>query len=422
MRALPTLTATLAAASLVASGVGFTPAAQAAPAPAAVPAARRADTSPSTLTARLDAGAKSRYLGSGFSGVVVDGGDGRTLWSRNTTRTRMPASTQKVLTAYTVLNSMPADTELITRTLMSPTVRGNVYLKGAGDPSLEPFKLKTLASRTALALKRQGITSVRLYADASIFPSPTNATGWKPSYISAGEVQPVRGLTLRRYRGGNGTTAAGTTFATYLTAAGVSTRYVGTGVTPARPVELSASYSLPVSTLVQQMLSVSDNDYAEYLLRIAAVKAGKYPTWSNSLANQRRALSEGRIPLSGYVNRDGSGLSRANRMPVRTLAATVERLWDDPATHDIVFAYGAMPRSGQTGTLRSRYKATGQRCAVGRVLAKTGTLGDAVALAGVARGADGRDRVFAFIQNGNTATSKVRSAVDSMATAVVGCN
>ena len=48
-------------------------------------------------------------------------------------------------------------------------------------------------------------------------------------------------------------------------------------------------------------------------------------------------------------------------------------------------------------------------------------LGDVVGLAGVAKGADGRDRVFAFLENGNTKTASVRNAVDTLATATVGC-
>ena len=286
---------------------------------------------------------------------------------------------------------------------------------------LTPAKLKTLADRTAAGLRAQGRTSVTLYADASVFPAPTNATGWKSSYISGKEVQHVRGLTLAGYRGSNGSIAAANTFAAHLKKAGVNTRVGGAGVTPRQSTQLGESWSRPVSSLVSTMLSVSNNDYAEYLLRIAALESGRYPTWANSLAHQRSTLAAAGIPLSGYVNRDGSGLSRSNRMPVRTLVTTVDRMWDDPQMRRVAFAYGAMPRSGQTGTLRTRYKATAQRCAVGKVLAKTGTLGDAVALAGIAQGTDGRTRAFAFIQNGNTRTSSVRGAVDTLATATVGC-
>lgn len=385
---------------------------------AAKPAAVKA---PAGMTTRLNAGARSTYLGSGFSGIVIDESTGRTLWSQRTGTTRMPASTQKVMTAFTVLSSTSPNTQLVTRVYQSPAVAGNVYLRGAGDPSLTSAKLKTLAARTAAQLKAQGRTSITLYADASVFPAPTNATGWKSSYISGGEVQPIRGLTLAGYRGANGTTAAAKTFATHLKSAGITAKVAGAGITPPQARELGASWSPTVSALVGRMLSVSDNDYAEYMLRIAALESGKRPTWTNSLAHQREVLARAGIPLKGYVNKDGSGLSRSNRMPVNTLVSTVDHLWDDPSMRQVAFAYGAMPRAGQTGTLRSRYKSAAQRCATGKVMAKTGTLGDAVALAGVVRGSDGRTRAFAFIQNGNRKTSSVRNSIDTLATATVGC-
>lgn len=426
MRLRSTVIATTAAASLTIPGalaVGST-VATAAPASGTLMAATTAPSAvsaPAGMTARLTAGARSSYLGAGFSGIVLDEATGQTLWSQRTGTARMPASTQKVMTAFTVLHSTSPETQLITRTFQSSAVPGNVYLRGAGDPSLTSAKLKTLADRTAWELKSQGRNSVTLYADASVFPAPTNATGWKSSYISGNQVQPIRGLTLAGYRGANGTTAAAKTFAAHLKTAGVTARIGGAGVTPGTAKELSASWSQPMSTLVGHMLSVSDNDYAEYLLRIAALESGTRPTWTNSLAHQRAVLAAAGIPLAGYVNKDGSGLSRADRMPVRTLVTTVDRLWDDPTTRSVAFAYGAMPRSGQTGTLRSRYTAPTQRCARGKVMAKTGTLGDAVALAGIAQGVDGRNRAFAFIQNGSRSTKQTRSAVDTLATAVVGC-
>ncbi|HEX2809099.1 MAG TPA: D-alanyl-D-alanine carboxypeptidase, partial [Kineosporiaceae bacterium] len=61
-------------------------------------------------------------------------------------------------------------------------------------------------------------------------------------------------------------------------------------------------------------------------------------------------------------------------------------------------------------------------CARGQVQAKTGTLVDAVALAGIAQAADGRDRVFVFLDSGVRKTAAVGSAIDTLATMVVGCH
>lgn len=416
----------LTAAVFTLSGVGLQAApgtAHAAPSTSAhtTTAADRTTIAPAGMTSTLTSAARSRYLGANLSGIVVDEATGRTLWSHGAARTRMPASTQKIMTAYTVLQSLSPDQQFVTRTYQSKAVPGNIYLKGAGDPSLTSSKLKTLAARTATDLKARGVTRVAVYGDASVFPAPTSATGWKASYLTGKEVQHVRGLTLRGYRGSNGTVTAASTFATHLKAYGVSVRTVGAGTAPAARRQISTSWSAPARDLVAQMLRVSDNDYAEYLLRLSALEAGRHPTWANSLAHQRSVLERTGVPLTGYRAYDGSGLSRSNRMPVATLVKVVDKLWDNPVARSVTFAPNSMPRAGQTGTLTSRYRVPAQKCATGRVLAKTGTLNDVVALAGVAQGADGRTRAFAFIENGRTETSSVRLAIDGLATAVVGC-
>jgi serine-type D-Ala-D-Ala carboxypeptidase/endopeptidase (penicillin-binding protein 4) len=215
--------------------------------------------------------------------------------------------------------------------------------------------------------------------------------------------------------------AAAGAFATYLAAYGMPAKYIGRSAVPAGSTLVTASSSAPVRTLLSTMLSVSNNDFAEYLLRQAARAAGLRPTWRNSIANQRRLLAAAGVPLKGYVAYDGSGLSRADRMPVATLASVIRKLYVNGNDNNVVFSWGAIPRSGQTGTLANRFKVTAQSCARGQVLAKTGTLSDVVGLAGVARSTDGRDRVFVLLQNGVKKTSIVRKAIDAGATAVVGC-
>jgi D-alanyl-D-alanine carboxypeptidase/D-alanyl-D-alanine-endopeptidase (penicillin-binding protein 4) len=56
------------------------------------------------------------------------------------------------------------------------------------------------------------------------------------------------------------------------------------------------------------------------------------------------------------------------------------------------------------------------------VHAKTGTLSDAVALAGWTKGADGRVKAFAFVINGTpTSMTSMRQNIDMLAATVTGC-
>ncbi len=368
----------------------------------------------------LSGAARSRYLNTRMSGMVMDVWTGEVLWSHYSYKTRMPASTQKVMTAFTVLRSMDADKQFVTRTNQSNANPGNVYLTGAGDPSLTLTRLKSLARRTATALKERGATAVNVYVDDTVFPKPTATSGWKASYLKT-DVQLVRGLTLAGYRGSDGTAAAGKYFAGYLTAYRVKGRYAGRGGTPNDSTFLADSWSASVRSMVRTMLAFSINDYAEYLLRHAARSQGMTVTTRNAIANEYRQLADAGVSLSGYRAYDGSGLSRSNRMPARTLAETVRELYRDSGDREIAFAWSGMPRAGQTGTLRTRFRVKTQVCARGRVLAKTGSLSDAVGLAGIAQGTDGRDRVFVLMENGLTKGNSVRLAMDQVATAVVGC-
>lgn len=368
----------------------------------------------------LAGGARSRYLGSRMSGMVMDVETGAVLWNHYSYTARMPASTQKVMTAFTVLRSMNADEQFVTKASQSNAFPSNVYLTGAGDPSLTLTRLKSLALRSANALKAAGNTAVNVYVDDTIFPAPSATRGWKASYLKT-DVQLVRGLTLAGYRGTDGAAAAGKYFAKYLTAYKVKSTYRGRGVTPSDSTRLADSWSASVRSMVRTMLAYSVNDYAEYLLRHAARAQGAWPTPNNTIRNQYAKLAGAGISISGYRAYDGSGLSRSNRMPARTLAETVRALYMNGADREVAFAWSGMPRAGQTGTLRSRFRAKTQVCARGRVIAKTGTLNDAVGLAGIAQSTDGRDRAFVLLENGLTKANSVRVAMDQLATTVVGC-
>ena len=58
---------------------------------------------------------------------------------------------------------------------------------------------------------------------------------------------------------------------------------------------------------------------------------------------------------------------------------------------------------------------------MGKVWAKTGTLGDVVTLAGWTTGADGRVKAFAFVVNGKTSSTTLQQNVDMLAATVTGC-
>ncbi|MFP5520166.1 MAG: D-alanyl-D-alanine carboxypeptidase/D-alanyl-D-alanine-endopeptidase [Bdellovibrionia bacterium] len=75
----------------------------------------------------------------GMKVSVGDGEDSHVLWSINATKKMIPASISKIITASAVLDVFPPGTKVKTQLLMDGKVsnrklKGNLYLKGAGDP------------------------------------------------------------------------------------------------------------------------------------------------------------------------------------------------------------------------------------------------------------------------------------------------
>ena len=150
-----------------------------------------------------------------------------------------------------------------------------------------------------------------------------------------------------------------------------------------------------------------------------------WPPATNGTAVARTVLTRLGVPMADVRLYDGSGLSRSNRIPARTLTGALRAaaLPTNPQLHS-VYGATALPVAGMTGTLRAargRFTTAPSRCARGKLAAKTGTLRDVVTLAGVTTGADGRQHFFAFMVNGRASTLTTKRAVDGLAATVTGC-
>ena len=131
-----------------------------------------------------------------------------------------------------------------------------------------------------------------------------------------------------------------------------------------------------LDSIVKRMLLPSDNDYAEALHRLVALKMGYAATWSGSAAAQRKVLLGLGIDLGTSRLYDGSGLSRADRLTARQLVSVLSLPLD--GNHPkLVSLLDSLPVAGRTGTLAPkylRYTTWPTKCAVGLVEGKTGSL------------------------------------------------
>ena len=353
--------------------------------------------------------------------LAVDLATGRPVYSHNLTLPLIPASNEKLAVTYAALLAFgPAhqfQTEVIGEGEQEGALwRGDLILKGYGDPTLSALRLHALAAQ----VRAYGITRVsgRLVGDESFFDSKRTAPGWK-SWFFINESPPLSALTADRgrYRGRtsrNPAQAAAEIFREALLAAGVSITgrtLVGKASEDALP--LASTSSLPLLHVLRFMNRESDNFTAELLLKQLGTQLTEQGTTFAGSAVVRQILAEQRIPLGRVRIVDGSGLSSLNRLTPITLVSMLQKGYADPLVREVLLS--ALPLAGRTGTLRGRMRGS---AAAGRVRAKTGTTREASALSGYVK----RRYVFAILQNGSpVSTFSARKAQDRFA-AVLAAN
>lgn len=369
------------------------------------------------IAAKLNVRIKAKALGSNTAGIVLDAATGRVIWSRRANTGLMPASVAKLSTALTAMDVLGPGYTVKTqvRRIGNSSI---VYLVGGGDAMLTKSQLGKLALRTASALKSDGVAKAAVRIDDSLYPAPTSSTGWKKGYVPS-DVAPVRPLVVNFRNKWDTSIDAGQIFAAVLKAHGVHVGSVKRKNWPQGAALIASHTSPPMRTWLAHMLNISDNDVAEAVLRLSAIAKGKAATWVNARAVRSAVLANYSIP--GMKLYDGSGLSRADRMTASGTARLLRVLYTDPARDDVI---SWLPIAGKTGTLKAgyhRFTAKPASCAKGRVQAKTGTLGDAAGLAGVATGSTGTRRIFVILENGKPSGSALKKAIDNVAATVTGC-
>lgn len=360
--------------------------------PVAATAASRA------ATARALA-AQMRYAGPNSGALVVDLDSGRRIYGVRAGRKRMPASVEKLYTAAATLERLGADGRLTTSVLVEAepdpggVVRGDLYLKGGGDPTFDLIDASSLARQVADA----GITDVRghVYGDESVFDDRRGVPS--SAFRLTSYVGPLSGLSLNRGRTGRRSpfwqnrpaNYAARTFKRQLRSLGVRVRgRPRPGIAPAGAVAVAAWRSEPVTELLREMNQPSDNFMAEMLVKLLGAQFGGEGSTAAGTAVVAQVLDE-EYGISPRVV-DGSGLSRSDRTSPREVVALLRALGGEAAFT------GSLAVAGRSGTLDARMRGTS---AQDRCRGKTGTLRDVSALAGYCTTRSGRVVAFAFLMN-----------------------
>jgi serine-type D-Ala-D-Ala carboxypeptidase/endopeptidase (penicillin-binding protein 4) len=340
------------------------------------------------------------HVQSRLSGAAaVNLATGRTVFLRHPTLALVPASNAKLAVAYASLALLGPEHRLDTVVygegeLLGSIWKGDLVLKGFGDPTLSRADLGALARQIRAAGIRQVTGGIE--ADESYFDTRRTGPAWR-SYYYIGESPPLSALTVDRARFRGWVTrepalSAGSQFRFALRAAGVGVRgRIVAGAADPSAEQLAATTSAPLARIVAFMNRESDNFTAELLLKQLGAVDGGRGTSAGGAEAVREALRAAAIPLAGVRIVDGSGLSARNRLTAAAVIGILVVAWHDPRIRPAFVQSLAV--AGVNGTLEDRLERPPAR---GAVLAKTGTLSESSALSGYARG----KWAFAVIQNG----------------------
>ena len=152
--------------------------------------------------------------------------------------------------------------------------------------------------------------------------------------------------------------------------------------------------SPPLREVATVLMKVSQNQYAETLLKAIGAAGGGLGTTAGGRRRVQELFTSWGIPADGYVVSDGSGLSRYNYVSPAAVNALLARMHGDARHRDAFVA--TLPIAGKDGTIASRMR---RSRAEGNAVAKTGSIANTRALSGYVKTRSGETLAFSIIAN-----------------------
>ena len=168
--------------------------------------------------------------------------------------------------------------------------------------------------------------------------------------------------------------------------------------------EIATIESPPLEVLITTTNQPSNNLYAEALLRTLGVEKN-----SSGITAMKESLSALGVDSTGYVLKDGSGLSRHNLVSPQAIVQTLRAIAQTPWAE---IYRNSLPLAGVNGTLRRRFQNTPLQ---GHLRAKTGTVTGTSALSGYLESDNFPPLVFSILINqSDQSVATQRAAIDEI--------
>ena len=308
-----------------------------------------------------------------------------------------PASVLKLVVAAVALEVLGPDHTYTTevRAEVVGGAVGSLYLVGGGDPLLAsawypddqryvryPQQPATSLEALADAVVQAGVTQVggNVVGDGSRYDAELYPPTW-PISFRAIEGGPIGGLVVNDgavlgvgVRTNDPALGAAEEFVRLLRERGVVV--VGQATSGSTPPELAAIASVtsaPMSDVARHMLTTSDNNSAEMMLKEIGVVTKQAGSRASGIAAVTETLTRWGVDTAGFEMVDGSGLSRENKATCRTILEVLDR-FDERSV-----MFQSLPIAGRSGTMAQYFVGDPME---GRLVAKTGSLTGVKALAG----------------------------------------
>ncbi len=365
--------------------------------------------------------------------------DGQQVAAKNESVALAPASNLKIITGAVALDVLGQGFTYTTKVVgaLGPdgVVDGDLYLVGGGDPVLAsewwngnnpkwpPFN-ETSFESLADAIQQAGVTRITggLVGDGSRYDDEFYAPTWSAAdhVTQAGPIDALLANDSWQTPQASATDpalGAATVLRNMLVDRGITVGEPSTGIA-AGGATIAEVQSQPLPAILAEMLTTSDNNTAEMLLKEIGYKAKGQGTRTAGLQVVMERLAAWRVPTVGVNMVDGSGLSDANRV---TCAAILGVLEHGSATD----AVGqGMPVAGAAGG--TLFDAFADTPLAGKLYGKTGSLNPncnagqlgAKSLGGYLPQAGGGAIEFVLLQNGECIAKDYRALWDQLGQAL----
>lgn len=309
--------------------------------------------------------------------LVIDLESGREAGSWRSGEPMVPASVMKAVTTATLLREVGRDWQYETKVYTTGRVNdgvleGNLLVEASGDPSLNSHAIQEnpdFVDEIAKALQESGITSIKgcIDIDESRFSGPAINPNWGSGDLPHAYGTGTHGFNFEgNASGGRSVSNPAQVFRNRLTARLKSDGILveGAAMADSHRKLLLNHKSVAVEEIMRSCMMRSDNQFAEGFMRTISERAGHDGSTADGTRETLKRWKR-KAPVDNVVIKDGSGLSRSNRLTADFLGRLLVDMADDP------YYVSFFPLAGEEGTLRKFMHGAPLQ---GRVAMKTGSM------------------------------------------------